>query len=148
MASETNLTRVNIFSSETQYNNNKSSLDGKELSIIPAPNVVLFSMGGSDITLRRDSFQNLNGESLLIQRGTFNRSGPLIEQPHTHTITFNRPFLNGQSYFFFIRHDVDKPGEFPSGYISSERSGTSITINVVGDSYSDANAEWLAIGRG
>ncbi len=45
MATETNLTRVNVFPSETSYNSNKSSLANTELSLVK-----IGSDFGGDIT--------------------------------------------------------------------------------------------------
>lgn len=93
MASETNLSKVNVFPSEATYNANKASIGTDEISLVKVDNIVVpgyVSAGG--VKLQPITFKKMT----LLAGGTPTGSG---------NITLSQPYTNFDGLYFVFGND-------------------------------------------
>lgn len=146
MATETNLTKVNVFPSEQSYETNKSSLGTGELSLVKMANS--FFSGVEDYSFGQSGssggyIKYANG--LMLQWGSqeFNNDA-------TDTINFNQPY-SSEVYIVIANHQRITNGSIGGSYTYTclngqpTTTGFSIKANVENGG-SKIRIYWISLG--
>lgn len=146
MATETNLTKVNVFPSEASYETNKSGLGSGELSIVKMENS--FFSGMEDYSIGSNNTPNgyikyANG--LMVQWGK-----QLVQNDGNRSITFNQPF---SSTVYNIIADIQRETGSGAGAsytyhsINSDVTTTGFSVKAkIEDGGSNIYINWIALG--
>ena len=87
MATETNLTKINVFPSESSYNTNKNSLGSGELALIPFARAV----NEEETSITSNGYITFDN-GLIIQWGKTSAIDPLQVSNANREVTFPIPF--------------------------------------------------------
>lgn len=146
MATETNLTKVNVFPSEQSYETNKSGLGTGELSLVKMANsffsgVEAYSFGQSGSSGGYIKYAN----GLMLQWGK-----QLVANDGSRTITFNQPF---SSTVYIVLADIQREtgsgagGSYTHHSLNSGVTTTEFSIKVnIEDGGSNLYVNWMALG--
>ena len=141
MATETNLTKVNIFPSEESYNTNKNSLGAGELALIPVNNYGVVEVGNGYMVF---------GNGLILQWGHVEKQQSDWSNSTDLTITFGKPFSNTNYIFVSTATDMNNNTDHPHAYVgymynssTPVKSTTGVQVRVGENGH---GRDWIAIG--
>lgn len=134
MATETNLTKVNVFPDEVSYEQNKSSLGSGELSLIPLPD----SSVPSETDLEKGYITFDNG--LILQWGKYVGETSLS----TSVVSFLLPFPN-ECISVQVNYPVAYGGRVDLVYATAwDITNTNFKLQTY---TAGSEHDWIAIGR-
>ena len=145
MATETNLTKVNVFPSEQSYETNKSSLGTGELSLVKMANS--FFSGVEDYSFGQSGssggyIKYANG--LMLQWGSQE-----VGNDRTNTINFNQPY-SSEVYIVIANHQRitnSIGGTYTYTCLSDQPTTTGFSIKAnVENGGSQIRIYWISLG--